>query len=343
MVEPETLSCGCGSCGCGSSVASQQTGIREVLYRIAEILEEDRSRGSFESHDPSSDAVDEARWLVSSVLGLSLSELSVRMLAGTTIDESGLAAIDDALLKLRSGEPFAYAVGTAEFRHLTLRVDRRVLIPRPETEVVVEEVLRATAGAPGGLAIDIGTGSGAIALSLALEGHFDRIVATDISADALDVARENARRLSHEPCTMIRGTISSRRQFPNASDKPLAPVEFRQGADLAPVTGLRARVLVSNPPYIAYGEAASLSSSVRNWEPPVALFADNGGMARYEALISGVADVVEPGGWLVLELDSSRAARTADLALQAGLSEIRVVPDLFGRDRVLVARVRGGQ
>src|SRR6185437_10594353 len=140
--------------------------------------------------------------------------------------------------------PFAYAVRRASFRHLTLDVDERVLIPRPETEGLVEQVLQLSGGM-GGTAVDIGTGSGAIALSLASEGIFDRVVATDVSLDALAVARLNASRLA--------GALR-------------APVEFRHGSLLAPITDLRAAVIVSNPPYIAYHEAAELPAGVRDWE-----------------------------------------------------------------------------
>src|SRR4029077_8924491 len=137
-----------------------------------------------------------------------------------------------AAMKRASGMPLAYAVGRAAFRHLTLEVDERVLIPRPETEMLVDLVLSATGGGAG-LAIDVGTGSGAIALALATEGRFERVVGTDVSADALVVAAANARRVAGP------GT---------------AQTEFRLGAYLAPVQGLTARAIVSNPPYISYAE-----------------------------------------------------------------------------------------
>lgn len=215
------------------------------------------------------------------------------------------------------GEPLAYALGSAAFRHLVLGVDRRVLIPRPETEIVVDEALKVVRDRVGGLAVDIGTGSGAIALALATEGRFDRVIATDISADALEVAQSNSARLrvAH------------------------APIEFRLGADLAPLEGIKACLLVSNPPYIAPDEAASLPASVRDWEPALALFADDGGMARYDALLAGAPGHLEPGGWLVLELDSRRAQETARRATQDGrYTNVSVIRDLSGRDRVLVAR-----
>src|SRR5918999_1610735 len=150
--------------------------------------------------------------------------------------------------------PFAYAVGRAAFRHLTLEVDERVLIPRQETEVLVERVL---ARAQHGLVIDIGTGSGAIALALATEGHFQGVIATDVSRESLAVARANVLRLG----SALR-----------------APVELRHGSLLAPVRGERAAVIVSNPPYIALEEAVTLPRSARDWKPPLALFAASQGM-----------------------------------------------------------------
>jgi len=221
------------------------------------------------------------------------------------------------------GAPFAYAVGRAAFRHLTLDVDDRVLIPRQETEVLVDVVLEwaRTRGA-GGLAIDVGTGSGAIALALSNEGAFDRVVATDISTGAVQVARANAARLA--------GALR-------------APVEFRQGSLLAPVRGERARVVVSNPPYIAYREMKELPPSVRDWEPPAALYAGDGGMAMIAALAREAAAVLEPGGLLAMEIDCRRGAACAELLRAQGCyHDVRVRPDLTGRDRVLTATRQDG-
>ncbi len=223
------------------------------------------------------------------------------------------------------GMPLAYAVGRAAFRHLDLHVDARVLIPRPETEQVVDVVLDLTSGQPGGTAVDIGTGSGAIALALAMEGRFDRIIATDVSSGALDVARENAHRLGRADPSLLR-----------------TPVEFRPGEGWAPVRDVRARAVVSNPPYIAYQEAPALPRDVRNWEPPIALFSGNGGMAMTAAMIDGAAAMLEPGGVLVLEIDARRAALTVALAASDGrYIGVSVRRDLAGRDRILTAFRKG--
>ena len=238
---------------------------------------------------------------------------------------NGADAIDDgvcraarlAVARLQQGAPFAYAVRRAAFRHLTLDVDERVLIPRPETEGLVEEVLRLSVGVRG-CAIDVGTGSGAIALSLASEGTFDHVVATDISVDALAVARQNATRL-----------VGALR----------APIEFRHGSLLAPVQDIRAAVIVSNPPYIAYHEAAELPSSVRDWEPTLALLSGADGMTATNAIIRGAAELLQKGGILALEVDARRASLAAEsLAVDSRYREIAVRLDLAGRERFVIAR-----
>jgi release factor glutamine methyltransferase len=221
-----------------------------------------------------------------------------------------------AAQRRRQGMPLAYAVGRAAFRHLTLDVDERVLIPRPETEMLVDLVLSATGGGAG-LAIDVGTGSGAIALALATEGQFERVIGTDVSSDALAVATANARRLA-----------------PPAA----AALEFRLGAYLAPVIGLTARAIVSNPPYISYAEAAALPASVRGWEPAVALLAGDGGLAATAAIVRGSAPILEAGGLLALEVDSRRAGECAALVAADGrYGDIAVRQDLTGRDRFVTA------
>lgn len=229
-----------------------------------------------------------------------------------------------AARKRALGAPFAYAVGRAAFRYLTLDVDERVLIPRQETEMLVTAVLEEDL-APGGLAIDIGTGSGAIALSLAIEGRFARIIGTDVSLGALEVARHNASLLP----TAMR---------PQAGSRRLPMMEFRHGSLLAPVQGERAQVVVANPPYIAAREATMLPASVRDWEPPVALFSGADGMTMTALIIAGAAAVLEPRGLLALELDSRRAFQTATLALADGsFCNVSVRLDLAGRERILLA------
>jgi len=227
-----------------------------------------------------------------------------------------------AAQRLVMGTPFAYAVRSVQFRKLNLQVDERVLIPRPETELLVEEILaRFRATSPRdrdwGTAVDIGTGSGAIALSLAAEGRFARVVATDSSLDALDVARRNA--------------VSS-------AEALRCPVEFRAGSLLAPVRDLSARLLVSNPPYVAYDEALELPPGVRNWEPPTALLSGSNGLAATAAIVQEGTSLLERGGILALEVDERRASLVAELLMsQGGYIEVGVVLDLTGRERFVFA------
>lgn len=214
------------------------------------------------------------------------------------------------------GAPFAYAVGRAGFRHLTLDVDPRVLIPRQETEQLVELVL-ARARQAGGTVVDVGTGSGAIALALACEGRFGRVIGTDVSRDALCVARRNAE--------LLAGAMS-------------AAFELREGALLDPVRGITACAVVSNPPYIAYGEAAALPASVRDWEPPLALLSGNEGMAATSVIVRDAAGVLERDGLLALEVDMRRASLVAELVASHGAyREVRVDLDLAGRERFVTA------
>lgn len=226
-------------------------------------------------------------------------------------------AIRAAAVSLREGMPIQYAIGRAQFRHLTLAVDRRVLIPRSETELLVDLVLAAQRGGQGTV-VDVGTGSGAIALALAAEGGFDRVIATDISAEALEVATAN---LSAIP--------EDRR----------ARIEFRQGSLLAPLQGEKVDTVVSNPPYISREEAAHLPRLVHDWEPHTALFADDEGMAVIEALIPEAAEVLNPGGLLALEVDSERATRAAQAVLNdRRFTDVETRLDLTGRTRFVVAR-----
>jgi release factor glutamine methyltransferase len=235
--------------------------------------------------------------------------------------EDWLRAIRAAKRRVR-GAPLQYAAGRASFRHLTLDVDERVLIPRPETEQLVELVLDALRPEPGGVVVDVGTGSGAIALSIASEGNADLVIATDVSLDALGVAAENAKR-----CAAVLRT----------------PVELRAGSLLGPVHERPLRAVVSNPPYISWDERSDLPSSVRDWEPAVALFSDEDGMAATARLVREAGQALGPHGLLALEVDSRRASVGAELVASDGAYEmVQVVLDLTGRERFVVARRREG-
>ncbi len=226
----------------------------------------------------------------------------------------------DAARRRATGMPTQYAAGRAAFRHLTLDVDPRVLIPRPETEQLVEYVLEQTRSARGGIAVDVGTGSGAIAIALASEGRFEQVIGTDVSLDALAVARANVAKFAHRCC---------------------ASVDLRHGSLLGPVSETGIAAIVSNPPYIAFSEAAALPAAVRDWEPSVALFAGDDGMAVTAQLIRDAAPLLAPSGLLALEVDVRRAALVAELAgANEAYVDVRVLLDLTGRERFVVARRR---
>jgi release factor glutamine methyltransferase len=262
-------------------------------------------------------ARDEARDIVAAILDVPRFWPSTNrdaLVDATAVDEAREAAAARG-----RGAPFAYAVGRAAFRHLTLAVDPRVLIPRPETELLIDLVLQAEEGGHGSL-VDVGTGSGAIALALATEGRFDRVIATDVSRDAIAVAERNAAFLR---------------------DDLVASVEFMHGSLLAPVAHLQFDVVVSNPPYIAFAEMEELPASVRDWEPPLALFSADEGLATTRALIREGRGVLVPGGLIALEVDTRRASLVAEAVASDGeYRDVAVHLDLTGRERFVLARRR---
>lgn len=258
---------------------------------------------------------DEARDIIAAVLGTARFWPLVE--ADTPIDDETATRVRAAARRRLAGAPFAYATGVAAFRHLNLHVDDRVLIPRQETEVLVGLVLEAVQkGTSTSVAADIGTGSGAIAVALATEGRFERIIATDVSLGALDVARRNA----------IDADVT-------------ATIDFRHGSALAPLRGEMVDVLVANPPYVSFEEVAELPRSVRDWEPITALISGDGGLAVTREIVAGASAVLRAGGLIALECDSRRAGVVAGLLADTGaFRDVCVHRDLTGRDRFVLAR-----
>ena len=275
----------------------------------------------------------EATWIVehAALGGTGGDDLEVRQAAMAMADRRA------------AGEPLQYVLGSWAFRSLELAVDRRVLIPRPETEQVVEEALaeldriasaRAGAAEDGDRSlrcVDLGTGSGAIALSLAVEGGSRgmplEVWATDVSAGALTVARAN------------RDTLA-------ASDPVAAGrVRFAEGSwfDALPdALARRVDLVVSNPPYVSMGEYHDLDPTVRDFEPRAALVAPRGacgvaGMADVEAVVTGATAWLRPGGALIVEVATSQADAVVEVARRAGYSGVGNSRDLAGRLRMLVA------
>lgn len=262
----------------------------------------------------------DAELLLAAALGIS--RLDLYLQHDRPIGEKELETFRHYVRRRLHREPIQYITGIAHFRRLVLRVDGRVLIPRPETEVLAGVVIEWSAcRAPDGgplSAADIGTGSGAIALSLAQEGRYDRIVATDVSHDALEIARDNAERLG----------LAER-------------IEFRAGPLLEALpAGERFDTIVSNPPYVAEQERANLQPEVRDWEPASALFAAEGGLAILDALIEGAAARLKPGGLLAVEVGDGQASDVAEHMQRAGeFRAVRILEDLSGRARVVTGEV----
>lgn len=245
---------------------------------------------------------------------LALKRLDLYLQFDRPLRPEELADFRARLLRRAKREPLQYIAGSCDFREMHLRVDRRVLIPRPETEVLVGEVLAWSRGRDDLDVVDVGTGSGAIALALATEGDFRRVVATDVSPEALDLARENARHVGAPP-----------------------DVEFREGSAFAPLAGERFDVVVSNPPYVAERDRDTLDEEVREWEPAVALFSGPAGLDLIRELVAGAPAHLRPGGLLALEIGADQAGAVADLVREvAGYGEPRVRSDFAGRDRIVL-------
>lgn len=259
----------------------------------------------------------DAEHLLAHALGTTRLQLYLEFERPLKRDE--LAAYKPLLLRRARREPLQYVIGRAAFRDLDLAVDPRVLVPRPETEVLVERVLEWARGRKELEAVDVGTGSGCIALALLTEGPFRHVVATDASQDALEVAASNARTVGVGDRLELR---------PGVLWRPLAPDEHFD-------------LLVSNPPYVAYSESAELEPETRDWEPSGALFAGPRGQEMLEALADGAAERVRAGGMLALEVGLGQARAVAERIRQTGaFASPSVQLDLAGRPRIVTA-VRG--
>lgn len=223
------------------------------------------------------------------------------------------------LLKRRAArEPLQYIVGNQPFRGLELRVRPGVLIPRPETEVLVDLVLAwwKGAGRVGGRALDVGTGTGAIALSLASEGAWAHVLATDVDEAALTLARENAEASGLD-----------------------GRVEIRAGSLFEPLdSDERFDVIVSNPPYVPEVDASTLEPEVREWEPGRALFGGSDGLDVVTSIVQGAGRHLTEGGLLALEVGRDQARAVRDACLSVGtFVDARIHRDYSGRERFVLA------
>lgn len=260
----------------------------------------------------------DARRIVEEASGASAAELAL-VLDGP-VTEGGMTRVEDMVGRRERGEPLQYVLGHWGFRHLDLMVDPRVLIPRPETEQVVEVAL-AELDRLGGrhtttTVVDLGTGSGAIALAIATERVRTTVWATDMSEAAVEVARANLAGV---------GRAAARVRIVTGDWYAAVPDELRG----------RVQLLVSNPPYVP--AAAQLPAEVADWEPTGALLAGADGLDALARILAGAPEWLEPGGVLVCELSPEQASTASELA-EACFAEVRVETDLTGRPRALVAR-----
>ncbi len=261
----------------------------------------------------------QARWLCEVASGSDGDEFLTLLDRPAT--QRGVAHLDAMLARNAAGEPLQYVLGRWGFRHLDLMVDRRVLIPRPETELVVDIALRLVREQTPPLAcVDLGTGSGAIGLSLAAELPIDGVTVwmTDRSPDALDVARANAAGI---------GRAAANVRIVHGDWFDALPADLQSSLSL----------VVSNPPYVS-DDDAELESIVREWEPSKALFAGVDGLDAIRRIVSDAPRWLRSGGWLVTEIGSTQGQPVIELLRDAGYDDVEITADLTGRDRVASGR-----
>jgi len=279
------------------------------------------------------------------------------------------ARYDDVLAQRATGVPSQYITGHQEFWGLDFVVTPAVLIPRPETEHLVETVIELARGMPRPKIVDVGTGSGCVALALAHEIPHAEVYAVDLSADALEIAHANAARLQLDgrvrfaECNVLEPIA----QNPSAGEWPsvsLLREPSSGGSEVSPGRKVRAKerlgaaerrqeterpllrltafrdfdFVVSNPPYVGFDEADKVQKSVRDFEPRVAVFAGERGLDVIRPLIEQAHSVLKPGGWLAMEIGYSMRDAVLSLLSPTMWEEIRVVPDLQGIPRVIAAR-----
>lgn len=254
-------------------------------------------------------------WLAASLCGCPRTALPL----GEPPPVKVVEALRSGVARLGAGEPVQYVVGDWDFRMLTLKTDPRALIPRPETEELVGLVLgepRLWAAAPGPAICDVGTGTGAIALSLAFERPGCSVVATDCEDAALSLARENCGRL-----------------------RLVGRVEFRLGRNCAGAAPASFDAVVSNPPYIPSAAVDALPPLIREHEPRMALDGGEDGLDVVRSLVPDAAIALKKGGFLFLEIGEDQGAEVSRIMEDGGFSETAILKDLNGFDRFAKGRI----
>jgi release factor glutamine methyltransferase len=285
-----------------------QVPIRAPILSVLEVL---KKTSEFFASKGIESARLNAELLISHVLAMGRMELYLRFDRPVSDDE--LAALRELVRRRGKREPLQYVLGFAEFHGLRLKADRRALIPRPETEYLVETVLARCTTAPSRI-VDLGTGTGAIALALAKAFPEASVTAVDASPEALSLAIENA-----------------------ATHGLAERVSFLESDWLVGLAGMTFDLIVSNPPYLSEGEVAATAPEVREHEPMRALASGVDGFADVARIITGAAGALAPGGLLALETGIGHHARASAAARNAGFSRTESVADLTGRDRIFLA------
>jgi release factor glutamine methyltransferase len=262
-------------------------------------------------------AEQEARWLVQRASGLEGAELIAGLEEPANLRDATF--FYDMLERRLRGEPLQYVLGRWGFRVLDLYIDDRVLIPRPETEALTQMALEECRRLEARLAVDLGTGSGAIAMALVVEWTGIEVWATDVSPDALAVARANVAGI---------GGMGAAVRLAEGSWYEALPAELAGAVD----------VIVSNPPYVAEFEVEDLPDEVRAWEPLEALVSGPTGLEAIERIVAEAPLWLAHPGSLVVEIAPHQAAEAEAMARAAGFGSASVWPDLTGRDRILLAR-----
>ena len=251
-----------------------------------------------------------AEILAARLLRCGRGELAARL--DTETPQRFVDAMRRGVMRLANGEPVQYVIGEWDFRHLTLKCDRRALIPRPETEELVTRVLNWMKGRENPFVVDVGTGTGAIILSLAKEYPGDAVfLGTDISEDAIALATENAR------LTALDGRVN---------------FAVMDGLDDFDEPGI-IDALVSNPPYIATSTCSTLDRRVRDFEPRLALDGGPQGLDFYERYLADALNVLKPGGAVFFEIGEAQGEAVARIMSEYGFSDVRVEKDYSGLDR----------
>ena len=264
-------------------------------------------------------AAQEARWILERATGWDAAELQLRLDEPATVRAA--THVHQMTERRAAGEPLQYVLGRWGFRSLDLYVDRRVLIPRPETEVLAELALAEVDRLGARLAVDLGTGSGAIALALAVERPKLDVWGTDASPDALAVARANCAGL---------GRAALRVRLEQGDWFAALPSDLRGRID----------VIVTNPPYVAHHEVPDLPADVRDWEPEQALVSGGPlGLEDVERILHEAPAWLARPGSLLVEMAPHQTEEARRMARDAGFPSVSVWPDLTGRDRILQARL----